>query len=242
MKKRGLFTALALSLCCMLHAQETEVIKTDSGKDIKINLIKHGTLSLSYEGYEIHIDPVAEYGTPTDYASMPKADVILITHEHGDHLDPSAIKTLTKPGTTLYLNGRSFEKISQGEVLKNGDQRTLAHGIKLKAVPAYNTTPDHTQFHPKGIGNGYVLEIDGVNIYIAGDTEDIEEMKDLKDINVAFLPVNQPYTMTVEQAVRSARIIKPSILIPYHFGQTDVEPIKTLLKSTGIDVRIRNMQ
>ncbi len=219
-----------------------EVFTTKSGKQLVIGLIKHGSLCMSFEGYEIQIDPVASFGKPTDYAAMPKADLILVTHEHQDHLDAQTIETLTKEETILYLNERSYNQIQKGEVLKNGDTRTLSEGILLSAVPAYNTTPAHLQFHPKGVGNGYVLEFDGLRIYVAGDTEDIDEMAQLKEIDVAFLPVNQPYTMTVDQAVRAARIIHPRVLIPYHFGETEVEQIKQQLTDTDIDVRLRDMQ
>ncbi len=224
------------------QAVAKETFTTKGGKQVVIGLIKHGSLSMSYEGYEIQIDPVASYGKPTDYAAMPKADLILVTHEHADHLDAQAIDMLTKEETVLYLNERSYNKIQKGEVLHNGDNRTVGKGILLSVVPAYNTTPGHLQYHPKGVGNGYVLEFDGLRVYVAGDTEDIDEMAQLKDIDVAFLPVNQPYTMTVEQAVRAARTIHPRVLIPYHFSETKVEQIKLQLADTDIDVRLRDMQ
>ena len=118
----------------------------------------------------------------------------------------------------------------------------VAKVIKLDAVPAYNITPGHTQFHPKGRDNGYVLTIDGLHIYIAGDTEDIPEMSELKDIDVAFLPCNQPYTMTLEQVAKAARTIKPKVLFPYHYSQTPIKRVSELLSDTTIDVRIRNYQ
>ena len=118
--------------------------------------------------------------------------------------------------------------------------RELQEGIRVEAVPAYNTTPEHLQFHPKGRDNGYVLTLDGLRIYIAGDTEDIPEMSDLKDIDVAFLPCNQPYTMTVDQLVNAAKVIQPRVLIPYHYGQMDISSVPALLP--GMDVRIRQMQ
>jgi L-ascorbate metabolism protein UlaG (beta-lactamase superfamily) len=114
--------------------------------------------------------------------------------------------------------------------------------IKVEAVPAYNTTQGRTQFHPKGRDNGYILTIDGLRIYIAGDTEDIPKMKDIKDIDIAFLPCNQPYTMTPEQLIKAARTIKPKVLFPYHYGQTDVSGIPGQLKGDGIDVRIRHYE
>ena len=122
----------------------------------------------------------------------------------------------------------------------NGESRVIAKGIKLDAVPAYNTTPDHKQFHPKGRDNGYVLTIDSLRIYIAGDTEDIPEMATLKDIDVAFLPCNQPYTMTPEQVAKAAQTIKPKVLFPYHYSETPIKRVSELLSGTTIDVRIRN--
>lgn len=221
---------------------EVERFVTASGTPVDIVLIKHGSLAICYDGLSIQVDPVAEHGKSTDYAAeFPKADVILVTHEHGDHLEDATIATLTGENTTLILNQTSRDKIGRGEVIRNGETRGLCEGkIKLEAVPAYNTTPGRENFHPKGNGNGYVLTIDGLRIYIAGDTEDVPEMADLKDIDVAFLPVNQPYTMTVEQCVAAAKAFKPKVLIPYHFSKTDISTIPGLLP--GIDVRLRDMR
>ncbi|MCI2150738.1 MAG: MBL fold metallo-hydrolase, partial [Prevotella sp.] len=126
--------------------------------------------------------------------------------------------------------------------MKNGDHLNLGPDIQIDAVPAYNNTPGHLQFHPRGVGNGYVLTLDGLRIYIAGDTENIPEMRQLKNIDIAFLPVNQPFTMTPEQAARAARIIRPKVLFPYHYSDTKIERVAQLLKGSGIDVRIRNYQ
>ena len=127
--------------------------------------------------------------------------------------------------------------------MKNGDVLQLAKDIKLEAVPAYNTTPGRDKFHPKGRDNGYILTLGGTRIYIAGDTEDITELNQVKDIDIAFLPVNQPYTMTPEQAIRAAKIIKPRVLYPYHYGETDIYKVKDGLKNeTGTEVRIRALQ
>lgn len=220
---------------------EVERFLTEDGKAVDFTLIKHGTLEISYNGFSIQVDPVSEHGKSTDYATeFPKADVILVTHEHGDHLDTAAIKALTGEGTGLFLNAASREKAGMGEVIANGETVSLPGDIVLEAVPAYNITPGRERFHPKGSGNGYVLTIDGLRIYIAGDTEDIPEMADLKDINVAFLPVNQPYTMTVEQCVAATKVIKPKVLIPYHFSQTDLSALPDLLPR--VDVRLRDMR
>ena len=235
--------AAALLACSEKPAPKYEVehFRTDSGKKVDITLIKHGTLAIRYGDVSIHIDPVTKHGKETDYATeFPKADFILITHEHGDHLDAEAIEALTDEHTRLLLNASSREKLGHGEVIGNGEQVRLTDAILLEAVPAYNTTPGRENFHPRGNGNGYVLTIDGLRIYIAGDTEVIPEMAELKDIDVAFLPVNQPYTMTVEQCVDAARVIQPKVLIPYHFGQTDLSGLPALLP--GMDVRLRQMQ
>ncbi|MBQ2631972.1 MAG: MBL fold metallo-hydrolase, partial [Kiritimatiellae bacterium] len=184
---------------------QTDTFKTKEGKAVTITAIKHASLRIQYDGLEIQVDPVAKYAPETDYSKFPKADVILVTHEHFDHFDRDTIATLRKDGTEIVANPAVQKMLGLGMVLANGESRVLAKGIKLDAVPAYNTTPGHTQFHPKGRDNGYVLTIDGLRIYIAGDTEDIPEMAALKDIDVAFLPCNQPYTMTPEQVAKAAR-------------------------------------
>ena len=215
-----------------------ETFFTDSGKPVSITLIKHGTLALSYKGLSIHVDPVSGYGKPTDYAAeFPKADVILVTHEHGDHFDKEAIGALTKEETLLITNARCADMLGFGTVMANGDAIELPGDIRLEAVPAYNCTEGHMQFHPKGRDNGFVLTIDGLHIYIAGDTEDIPEMAELKDIDVAFLPVNQPYTMTVQQCANATKVIKPKVLIPYHFSQTDLSDLPSLLPETKVLLR-----
>lgn len=218
---------------------DTDTFKTSSSRDVVITFIKHGSLMLTYEGMHIQVDPVMMFA---DYSTFPKADFILITHEHGDHLDIKAIDNLTKENTGLVLNQSSRDIISKGDVMKNGDMLKLREDIHLEAVPAYNTTEGREKYHPRHRDNGYILTIDGLRIYIAGDTEDIPEMKNLKNIDVAFLPVNQPYTMTVDQAVNAARMFSPKVLYPYHFGDTDVNLIKAKLQNSGIEVRIRSME
>ena len=219
-----------------------ETFFTSSGIPVAITLIKHGTLALRYKAQTFHVDPVGGYGKPTDYAvEFPKADYIIVTHEHGDHFDREAIGALTEDGlTTLVTNARCAEMLGYGTVMANGDSIALPCGAFLQAVPAYNYTEGRTMFHPKGRDNGFVLSMDGLRIYIAGDTEDIPEMAKLKGIDVAFLPVNQPYTMTVEQCIRAAQVIAPRVLIPYHFSRTNLTDLPRSLPT--IDVRLRDMQ
>lgn len=219
-----------------------ETFFTNSGLPVAITLIKHGTLALRFKAKTFHVDPVGGYGKPTDYAAeFPKADYIIVTHEHGDHFDREAIAALTEDGrTTLITNARCAEMLGYGTVMANGDNIALPCGVFLQAVPAYNYTEGRTMFHPKGRDNGFVLSMDGLRIYIAGDTEDIPEMAKLKGIDIAFLPVNQPYTMTVEQCIRAAQVIAPRVLIPYHFSQTNLTDLPRSLPT--INVRLRDMQ
>ncbi len=218
---------------------EVERFRTPAGSALEITLVKHASLEIRFKGLSIQVDPVAELGKKTDYAAeFPKADYILVTHEHFDHFDRAAIDALRKEGTQLLTNARCADMAGWGKALANGERLQLAFGIE--AVPAYNTTEGHLQFHPKGRDNGYVLTLDGLRIYIAGDTEDIPEMAALKDIDIAFLPCNQPYTMTVEQCVHTAQMIKPKVLIPYHFGNTDLSGLPEQLP--GMDVRLRALQ
>ncbi|MCH5242386.1 MAG: MBL fold metallo-hydrolase [Muribaculaceae bacterium] len=245
------FQFLSLTLLfftSFMNAQTTYPVKTlttKDGKQIKITLFKHASLAIEYDGEEIYIDPVTKVAdTDIDYSSMPKADYILVTHEHWDHLDPKAIEELSKPTTKIILNATSEKQLGKGIVIGNWQEMILNDGIKLEAVPAYNTTPGREKFHPKGNGNGYILNIEGTRIYIAGDTEDIPEMSQIKDIDLAFLPLNQPYTMTIDQAEKAALTIKPKILIPYHFGDTPVDQLKERLDkdNSGIEVLLFPMQ
>lgn len=220
-------------------------LTTKDGKEIDITLFKHASLAINFDGIDIYIDPVTSVaGTDIDYDSMAKADYVLITHEHWDHLDSAAIKELSKPSTQIILNQTSRNILGYGTVMHNNETMKLKDDIVLQSVAAYNTTPGREKFHPKGNGNGYILNLDNIRIYIAGDTENIPEMANIKNIDVAFLPVNQPYTMTVDQAVEAALTINPKILIPYHFGDTPVQEIKQRLDkmNSGIDVQIYPME
>ena len=221
---------------------EVDVFQTKSGKTVKFHALMHASIRMVYDGKEIEIDPVLKLRDKTvDYSKMPKADYIFVTHEHMDHFDKEAIKQLTKDGTQLITNKRCGDMLGYGEIMVNG-QWSMFNDIKVEAVPAYNTTEANQKFHPKGRDNGFILTIDGLRIYIAGDTEDIPEMADIKDIDIAFMPCNQPFTMTPEQLVKAAKVVKPKVLFPYHYGETNVSGIPELLKAEGIDVRIRHYE
>ncbi len=231
------------SLPVATDTYETDLFLTKSGKLVRIHALVHASIRMEYDGKQIMIDPVGKLGERTiDYAGMPKADYILVTHEHFDHFDKDAIRTLHGNSTRLITNKRCAEMYGAGDVMANGNVMTLADDITVEAVPAYNTTEAHLQFHPKGRDNGYILTIDGLRIYVAGDTEDIPEMAAIKDIDIAFLPCNQPFTMTPEQLVKAARMVKPKVLFPYHYGQTDVSTLPSLLKEENIEVRIRHYE
>lgn len=221
---------------------ETDVFATHmDGGLVKIHALLHASICLEHDGRVIYVDPVTQLrGRTVDYSALPKADIILVTHEHPDHYDTAALRQLTTDKTQLIMNPRCVELYGSGQAMKNGDKQPLAGGGALEAVPAYNTTEGHLQFHPKGRDNGYVLTLGGLRLYIAGDTEDIPEMADIKDIDIAFLPCNQPFTMTPEQLVNAAKMMNPKVLFPYHYGETDVSGIPAQLP--GIDVRIRHYE
>jgi L-ascorbate metabolism protein UlaG (beta-lactamase superfamily) len=220
---------------------ERDRIETSAG-DIEITFIGHGTLMVQFDGKTIHVDPWTRLA---DYAKLPKADLILVTHEHRDHLDLEAIEVASTGDTVLVLTRICAKKVDGGVVMKNGETRTVA-GIKVEAVPAYNVVHKRENgepYHPKGAGNGYVLTLDDKRVYIAGDTENVPEMKALKKIDVAFLPMNLPYTMTPEMVADAARVFRPKILYPYHFGDTDPARLVELLAGEeDIEVRVRKMK
>ncbi len=243
MKTVNLLIALLIMLnTACAQKMEKDEFTAPNGKKIEMYAIKHACVRIVYDGKEIEIDPVGKMEPATDYSKLPKADIILVTHEHFDHCDADAVAKLSTDKTLLIANPNSAKMLKGSQVMKNGDSKKIADDITLDAVAAYNITPGHTQFHPKGRDNGYILTLGGFKVYIAGDTEDIEEMKSLKNIDVAFLPVNQPYTMTPEQAARAVKWFAPKVLFPYHYSQTKISEVSDLLKGSGIDVRIRNYQ
>jgi len=235
---------LALGFPAVAAAQSgktTDAIPTDKG-DLVVTFLGHGTLMFQWNGKVVHVDPWSSQG---EYSALPKADLILVTHEHRDHLDGAAIKAVTKPGTVVGSSFKASATLDGAIVLRNGDSKELA-GTLVDVVPAYNI--EHMRspgnpFHPKGEGNGYVLHFGKTRVYVAGDTEVIPEMAALKGVDVAFLPVNLPYTMTLAMLVDAAKMIQPKVLYPYHTGDTNLDKLAALLKDVpGVDTRIRPMK
>lgn len=227
----------------MIEAQGIghESFTTRSGKDLKIHLIKHASLIVEVDGKLVYIDPTGMFGH--DFSKLPKANAVMVTHEHHDHFDTEAINAVATPSTRFVVSRRVAELAGKGDAIAPGDTTDL-FGFTVTATPAYNTTEDHLQFHPKERKDvGFIFDIDGVRIYVAGDTEDIPEMADMGDIDIAFLPVNQPFTMTPTQAIHAIEMLQPRIVYPYHYVETDLTPIVDAFKDNDrIDVRIRNLQ
>ncbi len=242
--RKLVFTSLIiLAMTAYAYSQgfpERDIISTASG-EVEMFFIGHGSLMFRVNDYVIHIDPVKSSG---DYRQLPGADLILVTHEHYDHLDTELIAGLKKEGTIMFSNANAAREVKWAQAVTPGETRQ-AGNIKIEAVPAYNIIHERSKgqpFHPRGVGNGYVLTIGGKRFYIAGDTENTPEMKALREIEVAFLPMNLPYTMTPEMVADAAKTFRPKILYPYHYGDTDTRRIIELLKDTDIIVRIRNLK
>jgi len=235
-----LFAALVIPAAAQ-EPFEKDVIRTSAG-DLVFTFIGHGSLMLEFNGKIIHVDP---YSKLADYTKLPKADAIFITHEHQDHLDLAALRSIRTGNTAVVLTEKCAVKITDGVIMKNGDVQSVM-GIRVEAVPAYNIVGKRENgraYHPKGEGNGYVLSFGDTRVYIAGDTENTPEMKMLKNIDIAFLPMNLPYTMTPEMVADAAKAFKPKVIYPYHYGETDSSRVVALLKdSPDIEVRIRNMK
>ena len=243
MKRVLFFSLLAMfpAAAGNVHAYETDVIPTASG-DLTITFIGHGTLMFTFGGKVIHVDPWSQLA---DYRMLPKADLVLITHEHRDHLDLKALDAVTKDGTVIIATEIAAKQVKDALVMKNGDVIT-SQGFKIEAVAAYNIVHMRSPgvpYHPQGLGNGYVITFADRRIYVAGDSENTPEMKTLRNIDVAFLPMNLPYTMTPEMVADAAKAFRPKILYPYHYGETDTQKLAALMKGeTGIEVRIRNLK
>ncbi len=247
-----LLLCLAMSVRC--GAQEKKLsgdeVPTDKGV-LVIHPINHASFLMQFDGKTIYADPV---GGAKPYTGLPKPDLVLITHIHGDHFDPATLAAIIPAGSqpTIIAPANVAAKIPEAlksrtkvKVMANGE-KTEVEGIAIEAVPAYNITAGKESFHPKGRDNGYVLTLAGKKVYIAGDTEDSAEMRALKDIDIAFLPMNLPYTMSVPKAADAIRAFKPKIVYPYHYQsgdktKADMEELKKLVGAdSGVEIRVRD--
>lgn len=217
---------------------EKDIFNTSEGP-LEIHFVGHGSLFFKFNQMVIHVDP---YSRVADYSILPKADLILITHEHRDHLDTFALNAVRKENTVILLTENSYKAINEGQIIRYGETKNIM-GLNILAVPAYNIVhlrENGQPFHPKGAGNGYVIYFGRTTVYIAGDTENIPEMSELKNIDIAFLPMNLPFTMTPAMVAEAAGRFKPAILYPYHFGNTPTgELLELLAEMPEVEVRIR---
>ena len=210
--------------------------------NITIHPINHATLALHWSGTTIYVDPV---GGASRFKGLPVPGLILLTDTHGDHLNRETLEAVAGPDTKVLAPPAVAEQLppalrERTTVLTNGQSAEVL-GIPIDAVAAYNTTPQRQQFHAKGRGNGYLVTLGGKRVYISGDTENTPEMAALKNIDVAFLCMNLPYTMTVEQAAEAVRAFKPKIVYPYHSRGSDLEKFKALVGAdAGVEVRLRD--
>jgi len=238
----SIFTLIFTVMMGNAQDLQTDVFTTDKA-ELKIQFVQHGSIFFEYNGNVIHVDPVSRMG---DYENYPKADLILITQHHSDHLDQNAIELLKKENTKIVLTQKSKEMseyLTDVIVMKNGDVLNI-NELEISAVPAYNIKHKRENgdpYHIKGEGNGYVIRFDNKKVYVAGDTENIPEMKTLENIDITFLPMNLPYTMTPEMVADAARMFKPQVLYPYHYGDTDTSKLVELLKDEDVEVRVKKM-
>ncbi|MFH1156384.1 MAG: MBL fold metallo-hydrolase [Pseudomonadota bacterium] len=212
---------------------------SDPDPDIAFHPVHHASLVIQSASWTIYVDPV---GDLQQYAGYPKADLILITHTHKDHLNKEVIDGVKQPGTLIITNSDAAAQLMEGKILKNGESLDYK-GITIEAVPAYNMTGDRLDFHPRGRDNGYVITLSEKRIYLSGDTEDTTEMRQLKNIDYAFICMNLPYTMTEDQAASAVLEFKPRVVFPYHYkgknGFSDINRFKTMVeKDPAIQVRL----
>ncbi|HWB95174.1 MAG TPA: MBL fold metallo-hydrolase [Bryobacteraceae bacterium] len=219
-----------------IHARAAEEIPTQAGM-VKITPIQHASVLIEAAGQTIYIDPAMG-----NYDSLPPADLILITDIHGDHMAPPLVQKLRKPGAVVFAPEAVAKTITSATVIRNGESKAFGKW-KIEAVPMYNLTrgPQPGKFfHDKGRGNGYVLTFGGKRFYFSGDTEGTPEMRALQHIDVAFVCMNVPYTMTPQEAADAVRAFHPKIVYPYHYRNSDTQAFATALEGSGIEVRLRN--
>lgn len=226
----------------IISGQQSDILKTNNGQ-IGIHPVLHGSFVLTYKNLTIAVDP---YGGAERYSEFIAPDIVLITDIHGDHLHQKTLEGLKLDNATFIAPQAVFDQMTTGQqeqtaILNNG-QGIHRKNIYIQAVPMYNLPETEESRHPKGRGNGYILSIAGKEIYISGDTEDIPEMRSLQNIDIAFVCMNLPYTMTVEQAANAVVEFGPDIVYPYHYRGSDLELFKALVAkgNKAVDVRIKD--
>ena len=230
-----ILSILAISFQALAQQPKGTAIEQTAEGPLTIQPINHSAIRFEFKSKQYYVDPAGA----ADWTKMPKADAILITHEHGDHLSPDTINAIKKDTTVIFAPEAVVKKAGFGKVISVGETMS-AVDISVEAIPAYNLTPARLNFHPKERkDNGYILTFGGKRVYVAGDTEGTPEMKSLKNIDIAFLPINLPYTMPPQEAADAARAFKPKILYPYHQGTSDPAEVKKLLADEkDIEVRV----
>jgi len=227
----------ALALCCAvpLIAAATEDFPTSAGQ-LRLTPIQHASLMIQAGGKVLYVDPAQG-----SYDGLPKADFILITDIHGDHMAPPLVEKLRKPDTVILAPQAVAASVKGATVITNGETKPIGP-FQVEAIPMYNMKPaaDGTLYHPKGRGNGYILTYGGKRFYFSGDTEGIPEMKALRNIDVAFVCMNLPFTMTPQAAAEAVRAFHPAVVYPYHYRGQDTKIFAQALNGTGIDVRLRD--
>src|SRR5579864_5080884 len=216
-------------------AAQTQTFPTSAGP-VKITPLNHASTLIEAGGKAIYLDPAK----PSKLSGLPKADLILITDIHGDHMDPDSIKEISKADTEILAAPAVVQTVTSAKPIANGETKSW-QGWTIEAIPAYNLKrgPAAGQFfHPKGRDNGYILTYGGKRFYFSGDTENIPEMRELKNIDVAFVCMNLPYTMPPQEAADAVKAFRPKIVIPYHYRGSDLTVFQKDLQGTGIEVRI----
>lgn len=232
----ALVLLLAASALAAPNSFPSDVLPAKGG-DVTITFIGHGSLMFQWQGKVVYVDPWTRLDS---YEDLPKADLVLVTHEHDDHLDPRAVKRVTKPGTLVAASRKAARKLDDAKALENGQSADFG-GIKVDAVPAYNVV--NKRYHAEGDGNGYVIHFGELRVYVAGDTEDVPEMAALKGVDVAFLPCDGTYTMTLGMLTKAVAMVQPKILYPYHTNSADMAKVEEALKGVpGMELRIRPMK
>ena len=231
---RTVLVSLLLVASAGAQTRPTDKFDTSAGP-LTVTAIRHASLMLQAGGKVIHVDPWSQ----GNYEGLPQADIVLITDIHGDHMDPKAIASVRKAGTQILGPAEVAKTVTDATVIKNGETKRIGD-FTIEAVPLYNEKRGPSEgkfFHDKGRGNGYVVSYGGLRVYIAGDTEGVPEMRALKNIGVAFIPMNLPYTMPPEEAAEAVKAFKPKVVYPYHYRQSDTKVFAEALKGAAVEVR-----